>query len=310
MVFSPPLCEHSAITSSENTCNDERADVQFLSFRTGEKTSFGACVENRVVDLGARLPQYTNLRQLLAAGALSRAIDIAAETSADYALKQIEFLPPIPDPEKIICVGHNYPGRSDDAPEYPTLFLRTRESLVGHGQTILRPPESTQLDYEGEIALIIGTAGRRIAPDRALDHVAGITLMNDGTVRDWLRHGAAGVTQGKNFAASGAIGPWFVTIDALQNPEALEITTAVNGEQRQQDNTESLLFDFRYLVSYLSTFLHLQPGDVIATGSPAGSGIDRDLALFLKAGDVVEVSSPQIGTLKNPVADEPAHTTA
>ena len=179
-----------------------------------------------------------------------------------------------------VCVGHNYPGRSDRELQYPSLFLRTRESLVGHGQPMLRPPESGQLDYEGEIALVIGTEGRRIEPERAFEHIAGITLMNDGTVRDWSRHGASNVTQGKNFVGSGAIGPWFVTIDALEKPEALELITSVNGEERQRDNTERLLFDFRYLVSYLSIFLVLKPGDVIATGSPAGAGVDRDLAVF------------------------------
>ncbi|MCB1685690.1 MAG: fumarylacetoacetate hydrolase family protein [Pseudomonadales bacterium] len=277
-----------------------------MSFRVGQKTGFGALVENRVVDLGRHMPQYEGLRQVLLAGALTRAIDIAAETSADYALKEIEFLPPIPDPEKILCVGLNYPGRADGEPRYPSIFLRTRDSLVGHGAPLWRPPESTQLDYEAEIALVIGTEGRRIAPERALDHIAGVTLMNDGTVRDWLRHSARNVTQGKNFEHSGAIGPWFVTLDALQDPENLEFSCSVNGEERQRDSTARLLFDFRYLVSYLSTFIRLKPGDVISTGSPAGSGADRELSLFLASGDVVEISAPEIGTLKNPVIDEPA----
>ena len=230
--------------------------------------------------------------------------------TADYVLSELELVPPIPNPEKIICIGVNYANRNaeyqdnSDDPEYPSVFMRTRESLVGHEQDILDPPESDQLDYEGEIVLVIGKAGRRIPEDKAHEYVAGTTIMNEGSVRDYLRHAKFNVTQGKNFAASGAMGPWLVTTDEINPFDSLQVITRVNGEERQNDTTDNLMFPFRYLISYLSTFFHLQPGDVIATGTPNGAGARFDPPKFLKPQDQVEVEVPGIGVLRNPVVSE------
>ncbi|MDH3644421.1 MAG: fumarylacetoacetate hydrolase family protein, partial [Gammaproteobacteria bacterium] len=180
----------------------------------------------------------------------------------------------------------------------------TRESLVGHLQPILRPPESEQLDYEGEIVMVIGKAGRRIPADQSRDHVAGLTIMNEGSVRDWLRHSKFNVTQGKNFEKSGSLGPWMVSVDEFEGFDALHVTTTVNGEVRQDDGTDNLMFSFERLISYLSTFMRLQPGDLISTGTPTGAGARFDPPKFLKPGDVVEVEVPGIGKLSNPVEDE------
>jgi len=231
-------------------------------------------------------------------------------STPDYALSDIEYLPTIPNPEKIICIGVNYANRNAEYkdnskdPDYPSVFMRTRESLVGHQQLILDPPESDQLDYEGEIVLIIGKEGRRISEEDAHLHVAGTTIMNEGSIRDYLRHSKFNVTQGKNFANSGALGPWLVSSDELDPFGELQVITRVNGEERQNDVTSNLMFGFRYLVSYLSTFYHLRPGDIIATGTPNGAGARFDPPRYLKPQDRIEVEVPGIGILHNSVARE------
>jgi 5-carboxymethyl-2-hydroxymuconate isomerase len=182
--------------------------------------------------------------------------------------------------------------------------MRTRDSLVGHGEALLRPPESEQLDYEGEVVMVIGREGRRIPPARASEHIAGLTIMNEGTIRDWVRHGKFNVTQGKNFARSGSMGPWIVTGDELPAFDALHLRTRVNGELRQDDTTARLMFPFPSLVSYLSTFMTLRPGDLISTGTPAGAGARLDPPRWLRPGDRVEVEVEGIGTLVNTVEDE------
>ncbi|MCZ6459929.1 MAG: fumarylacetoacetate hydrolase family protein [Gammaproteobacteria bacterium] len=284
--------------------------MRFLSFSAEGQTRFGAIVEDRVVDLSERMSEYASLRHVISAGALVRAQDIAIDASSDFSLKQIDFLPTITDPQKIVCIGINYGKRDAEytqlnaPPKYPSVFMRTRESLVGHQQPILRPPESDQLDYEGEIALIIGKAGRRIPQEKAIEHIAGLSLINEGSVRDWMRHGTFNVTQGKNFERSGAQGPWMVTVDEFSSLDNLELTCRVNGDVRQQDSTMNLLFSFRYLISYLSTFMRLQPGDIISTGTPTGSGARLEPPEFLVAGDVIEVEVPEIGILRNKVVDE------
>ena len=228
----------------------------------------------------------------------------------DISWKDIHYLPPVPNPEKIFCVGVNYANRNDEyrdqssAPKYPSIFMRGPQSLAGHGEAILRPPESDQLDYEGEIALIIGKSGRRIAEADALDHVAGLTLCNEGTLRDWVRHGKFNVTPGKNFDASGSIGPWLVTPDEFANLDGLRLQTRVNGELRQDDTTLNMMFPFRTLIHYISTFAELVPGDIIVTGTPVGAGARFDPPRYLKPGDVIEVEVGGIGILHNRVADE------
>jgi 2-keto-4-pentenoate hydratase/2-oxohepta-3-ene-1,7-dioic acid hydratase in catechol pathway len=288
----------------------ERLRVRFLTYQYRNQIAYGAVVDDGVVNLSALMPEYRSLRHVLEADALIRAQDIAVDSSPDCGLADIMYLPPIPNPQKIVCIGVNYANRNaeyqDDsaAPEYPSVFMRTRESLVGHLQPILRPPESEQLDYEGEIVLVIGAPGRRIPAEQARDHVAGFTLMNEGSIRDWLRHAKFNVTQGKNFERSGSLGPWMVSADEFEGFETMHLTTTVNGELRQDDDTDNLMFSFEYLISYLSTFMRLQPGDLISTGTPTGAGARFDPPKFLKPGDVVEVEVAGIGKLSNPVEDE------
>ncbi|MDD9964131.1 MAG: fumarylacetoacetate hydrolase family protein [Gammaproteobacteria bacterium] len=284
--------------------------MRMLTYCRQGEVRFGAAVGSAVVDLSGRMPRFTSLKSLLAADALAEAQDIVNGADADCPLSDIRWLPPVPDAGKIICIGVNYGNRNAEygdatpAPAYPSVFMRSRESLTGHLEPLVRPPESTQLDYEGEIALVIGRAGRRIPESRAREHIAGLTLVNEGSVRDWLRHSRFNVTPGKNFERSGAAGPWLVTKDALPNFDELRLTTKVNGELRQNDHTGNLFFSFERLVSYLSTFMRLQPGDLIATGTPTGAGARLDPPQYLVPGDVVEVEVPEIGLLRNGVCDE------
>lgn len=265
-----------------------------------------------VVDLGARLLAYPDLRALLAADALDAARALSVRANVDCTLGDVTLQRPIPWPEKIVCVGVNYAERNEEyrdgaeAPKYPSLFVRMPDSLVAHGAPVLRPPESGQLDYEGEIVIVVGRAGRRIPAAQARAHVAGLTLMNEGTVRDWLRHGKFNVTQGKNFEASGAIGPWIATADGFDGFGGLRVRTRVNGELRQDDTTGRLMFPFEVLIEYLSTFMRLEPGDLISTGTPTGAGARFDPPRWLVPGDVVEVEVPGVGTLRNVVEDERA----
>jgi 2-keto-4-pentenoate hydratase/2-oxohepta-3-ene-1,7-dioic acid hydratase in catechol pathway len=237
-----------------------------------------------------------------------RAVDSSGSTR--HALGDVQLLPPLTNPEKIWCIGVNYAERNEeyrdnsDAPKYPSLFVRNLRSFVGHGEPLIRPTVSEQLDYEGEIVLVIGKAGRHIARERAYEHIAGMTLANEGTVRDWLRHGKFNVTQGKNFDASGSIGPWVVTADECDPRADHAIRTRVNGELRQDDTTARMMFPFDVLIAYLSTFATLQPGDLILTGTPTGAGVRLDPPRWLVPGDVVEIESPGIGTLRNAVEQE------
>lgn len=290
--------------------------MKFLSFERNGRASFGAVVdvsgeEPGVVDLGALHPEFADLRDALRADALGTLAQEVASRSADFALADVSYLPTVPNPEKIICIGVNYANRNaeyqdgSDLPEYPSVFMRTRESLVGHAQPILDPPESDQLDYEGEIVLVVGKEGRRIAEEDAHKHIAGMTIMNEGSLRDFLRHAKFNVTQGKNFEHSGSLGPWLVSSDELDPFGELQVLTRVNGEERQNDVTSNLMFPFRYLVSYLSTFYRLKPGDIIATGTPNGAGARFDPPKYLKPQDVVEVEVPGIGVLSNHVITEP-----
>ncbi|HSR13389.1 MAG TPA: fumarylacetoacetate hydrolase family protein [Thermodesulfobacteriota bacterium] len=285
--------------------------MKFLSFLKNNKSCYGVMTDHGIVDLSPRLGHdFPTLRDLLAAGALDRARSIAGTASPDVAVEDIVFLPPIPHPEKIICVGVNYAKRNaeykdnSDLPKYPSIFTRTPGSLVGHKVPVVRPPESTQLDYEGEIAIIVGASGRRIPEDRAGNYIAGLTVMNEGTVRDWLRHGKFNVTQGKNFERSGSMGPWMVTTDEFPSFDDLRLKTWVNGEIRQDDTTANIIFRFPYLLRYISTFMALKAGDVIATGTPIGAGVRFDPPRFLKPGDIIEIEVSGIGRLTNGVVDE------
>ncbi|MBX9592324.1 MAG: fumarylacetoacetate hydrolase family protein [Hyphomonadaceae bacterium] len=284
--------------------------MRLASYRIGASERFGAVVGDGLIDLGRRLGKYQTLRALIAAGGLAEAQAAAHAAEPDHKLSDVTLLPPVVAPEKIWCIGVNYADRNEEykdgaeRPKYPSLFCRAPGSLVGHGQPIERPRVSTQLDYEGEIALVIGEGGRHIPRDRALAHIFGLTLCNEGSVRDWLRHGKFNVTQGKNFDRSGSIGPWIVTSDAIDLTAPIGIATRVNGEVRQSDSTERLMFPFDHLISYLATFATLSPGDVIVTGTPTGAGARFDPPRWLKPGDVVEVEGAGIGTLRNMVVDE------
>jgi len=292
--------------------------MRLLSFTVGDYTSFGALtgdgsvVESGIVDLGRLIGgQYPTLGSVLRAGELPRAMSLGTTSKATISLDEVRYLPTVPDPEKIICIGINYGNRNEEykdgaeAPKYPSVFMRTPGSLVGHLEPLWNPPDSEQLDYEGEIVLVIGKAGRRIAAADAWQHVAGLTLMNEGSVRDWLRHSKFNVTPGKNFERSGSLGPWLVSADEIAPNAELHLTTRVNGELRQDDTTASLIFPFARLIEYLSSFMRLTPGDLIATGTPTGAGARFDPPKYLRGGDTVEVHVPELGTLRNVVVDEP-----
>ncbi|QDF36798.1 fumarylacetoacetate hydrolase family protein [Bradyrhizobium symbiodeficiens] len=273
--------------------------------------SFGAVLEGGIVDLSARYAKdYPTLREVIAAGKLVSLAEEAAGRTPDHAFDDITWLPPVPAPEKIICIGVNYPDRNaeykdgQDAPKYPSMFMRSPRSFVGHDTPLVRPRASAQLDYEGEIVLVIGKAGRHIPESSALDHIAALTLCNEGSVRDWLRHAKFNVTQGKNFDSSGSLGPWLVPYVRESQIADIRLTTQVNGELRQDDRTSRLMFPFRTLINYISAFATLVPGDIIVTGTPTGAGARFDPPRYLKPGDVVEVAAEGIGTLRNGVVDE------
>lgn len=233
-----------------------------------------------------------------------------AQGKPDALLSDVALLPPIAPGAKIICVGVNYPERNaeykdgSEAPKYPSLFVRFQSSFVGHGSPIVRPPESRQLDYEGEIVIVLGKSGRRIAEADAHQHVFGLTLMNEGSVRDWIRHGKFNVTQGKNFERTGSIGPWIVPRTSTTPLDNLTLLTRVNGEDRQRGHTGTLMFSFARIISYISTFTTLEPGDLIATGTPPGAGGRFDPPKWLQPNDIVEIECAAIGTLSNRIEDE------
>ncbi len=284
--------------------------MRLASFKTNGRTSYGAVIGGTgIIDLGRKLPQYPSLLDVFRAGAIGEARK-AASGPVDFQVKDVELLPPILTPEKNICVGINYPDRAaeyskDDkreAPKYPNLFCRFASSLVGAGQPIVRPKVSDKFDYEGEVVLVIGKEGRHVPKESALAMIGGMTVGNEGSVRDWLRHGTLNVTQGKNFDNSGSLGPWIET--DLDPAKPLRVMTRVNGEERQNDTTDRLTWGFAWLINYISTFATLKPGDYIWTGTPTGAGVHRNPSVWLKPGDVVEVEVPEIGVLRNKVVDE------
>ncbi|MEI3850724.1 MULTISPECIES: fumarylacetoacetate hydrolase family protein [unclassified Ensifer] len=284
---------------------------RFVSFSVGGKNGYGLASGDGVVDLSKRHGSiWPTLREVIEAGALARLVDDAAGLAADVTLDEIRYEIPVPAPEKIICVGVNFPDRNEEykdgqaAPSNPSLFIRFPRSFTGHGQPLVRPPESAQLDYEGEIVIVIGKGGRRIPEASALDHIAALSLCNEGTIRDWVRHAKFNVTQGKNFDRTGSIGPWLVPFTDEAQLADIKLETRVNGEVRQQDRTSRMIFSFRRIINYVSTFTTLVPGDVIVTGTPTGAGARFDPPIWLKPGDVVEVEAEGIGTLINPIADE------
>lgn len=285
---------------------------RIASFHAKGKSRYGLVRDDGIVDLSARHPEWPSLREVVTAGTLSKIATEAATLPSDFGLDEIAYEIPIPAPEKLICVGVNYPDRNaeykdgQDAPPNPSLFVRFPRSFVGHDVPVVRPPESVQLDYEGEIVVVVGKGGRRIPQAGAMSHIAALSLCNEGTIRDWVRHAKFNVTQGKNFDATGSIGPWLVPFEDEAQLADIRLTTRVNGETRQEDRTSRMIFSFARIISYISTFTTLVPGDVIATGTPTGAGARFDPPIWLKPGDVVEVQADGIGTLRNTVADEDA----
>jgi 5-carboxymethyl-2-hydroxymuconate isomerase len=283
--------------------------LKLASFTAGGRTSYGAVVGDGIVDLALKLP-YTSLLDLLRAGALNEAKQVASGAHPDVALRDAALLRPVVYPEKILCIGVNYGNRNaeykdgSEQAKYPSMFFRTPGSFVGSSEPLVKPAVTQQFDYEGEIALVIGKEGRRIGKENAYEHIAGYTLCNEGTAREWTRHSKFNVTQGKNFDASGSLGPWMVTADEIDPAKPLHLTTTVNGETRQDDTTANLIFTVADLLAYITIFTTLKPGDIIVTGTPVGAGARFDPPRWLKAGDVVEVSVPEIGTLSNRVVDE------
>jgi 2-keto-4-pentenoate hydratase/2-oxohepta-3-ene-1,7-dioic acid hydratase in catechol pathway len=287
------------------TLQSKGATVKIVSFRTADGTSFGVLSDRGVVDAGRRL-QLPDLRAALTAGALGKVATLVAE-QPDHALVDLQLLPPVPNPDKVFCVGLNYAthlketGREN--PPYPMLFPRYPESQVGHLQPMLRPPESEMFDFEGELAVVIGRRGRRVDPAKALDHVAGYACYNDGTLRDWQRH-TSQFLPGKNFAGSGSFGPWLVTADEIPDPSRLILETRLNGQVMQHAPVSDLIFDVSALIAYISTFLTLEPGDVISTGTTGGVGAFRKPPVWMRAGDTIEIEISGIGVLSNPIVDE------
>jgi 2-keto-4-pentenoate hydratase/2-oxohepta-3-ene-1,7-dioic acid hydratase in catechol pathway len=284
---------------------------RLAAYTVNGTTRYGAVIDGGIVDLSARhAKDYPTLREAIADRALDKLAETGAKHAPDFALDAIAWQPPIPAPEKIICIGVNYPDRNaeykdgSDAPKYPSMFMRTPRSFVGHNAPLVRPRVSQQLDYEGEVVLVIGKAGRHIAEANALDHIAALTLCNEGTIRDWVRHAKFNVTQGKNFDSTGSLGPWLVPYTNESQIADIRLTTRVNNEVRQDDRTKRLIFGFRYLLSYISTFTTLVPGDIIVTGTPTGAGARFDPPRFLKPGDVIEVEADGIGLLRIGVVDE------
>jgi len=284
--------------------------VKLAKLEVSERTIWAAVGDSGAVDLMPVLGSDPRaIHDHLSPDGLRRVADFATGRAADYGADELAYAPFLPEPQKIICVGVNYANRNEEyrdgseLPKYPSLFLRTPTSFTGHDSPLVRPRESEQLDYEGELVLVIGVGGRRIRREQALSHVAGVTLMNEGTIRDWVRHAKFNVTQGKNFDRTGSVGPWMVTADELGTFDGMAIQTRVNGELRQEDNTGNMIFGFDHLIEYISSFTTLQAGDMISTGTPTGAGARFDPPKFLKPGDVVEVSSPHIGTLRNGIVD-------
>lgn len=285
--------------------------TRFVSYTWQGQAGWGVERDSGVVDLFARHRQtYPTLREVIAAGALPRLAEESQRYSPDFCVTEMTYAIPVPAPEKIICVGVNFPDRNaeykdgQEAPPNMSLFIRFARSFVGHDQPLTRPPETPQLDYEGEIAVVIGKGGRRIPEAQALGHIAGLTLCNEGTLRDWVRHAKFNVTQGKNWDGSGSLGPWLVPFTDAAQIVDVGLTTRVNGVVRQQDRTGRMLFPVARQIAYISTFTTLVPGDIIVTGTPTGAGARFDPPVWLVPGDVVEVEAEGIGTLRNGVVDE------
>jgi 2-keto-4-pentenoate hydratase/2-oxohepta-3-ene-1,7-dioic acid hydratase in catechol pathway len=282
--------------------------MKLISFEWNKAPRFGGVRGDEVVDLTARFDGVGTLRELIAADLLDAAREAVATGPVLARFDEVVLAPVIPHPGKIVLVGGNYREHREemarkDAPAYPMLFTRFPECQVGHRAPLVAPMASQQFDYEGEIAVVIGRAGRAIKREQALAHVAGYSAYNDATVRDWQRHSAQ-FTPGKNFDATGAFGPWLLTADEVRDYRDFTLTTRLNGHVMQHASARDLIFDIEALIEYISAFTTLRPGDVIVTGTCGGVGFARNPQVFLKAGDTVEVEIGGLGVLSNPVVAE------
>ena len=279
--------------------------MKLISFRRCGQISYGAILDDRIADLGSLAGP--DAKDLISAIRQNVIAELAQRAAFDIPAEDVELLPVVPNPGKIFCVGHNYEthrqetGRAKVA--YPSIFTRFADTLTPHRGPIVRPASSTMLDYEGELAIIIGKAGRHIAEADAMAHIAGFTCANDASVRDWQWH-TQQFTPGKNFPATGALGPWLVTPDEITDLDAVTVTTRLNGQQVQHASLADLIFPLPTIIAYLSAFTPLSPGDLILTGTPGGVGAKREPPLWMKAGDVIEVEIAGVGLLSNTVTDE------
>jgi 2-keto-4-pentenoate hydratase/2-oxohepta-3-ene-1,7-dioic acid hydratase in catechol pathway len=277
--------------------------MKLASYRLKGASAFGVVIGDGVVTLNRRLgDKFATLRDVLSGNALQDVLPLTRDATPDASLSDIEFLPPIPNPDKILGIRANYKSLKlrtrNEFPSKPSIFVRLTNTLVAQNGNVIRPKLSEQFDYEGELAVVIGRTGRYIHVDQAVNYIAGYTCHNDITVRDYQKDS---IDAGKNFLASGPIGPWMVTCDEIPDPAKLTLTTRLNGEVVQQSGTDMLHFSIPEIVSYLSEFTQLEPGDIIATGTPPGVGSSRSPKLWMKAGDEIEVEISSIGILRNRV---------
>ncbi|APG49227.1 fumarylacetoacetate hydrolase family protein [Phaeobacter porticola] len=282
--------------------------MKYATYTVNGETFYGAVTDGGMIALNGDFPQWPTLLDVIQASgfdALEKAAQGKPATHSEFEYEMV-----LPNAPRILCVGVNFPDRNaeykdgSEQPKYMSLFPRFASGFTGHNRPLIRPPENETLDYEGEVAIVIGKTGRRISQDDAYDHIAALTLCNEGTIRDWVRHAKFNVTQGKNWDKSGAIGPWLVPFTDASQLDDARIITRVNGEVRQDDVLSRMMHPIRREIEYISTFMTLQPGDIIVTGTPTGSGARLDPPQYLKPGDVVEVEVNGIGTLRNSVEDE------
>ena len=282
--------------------------MKLVSIRQADRSSFGVALEEGVIGLAPFASDVgSTLKEALARNSLSAIEAIGRETQCILPWSEVELLPVVPDPDKILCVGINYmthvkeTGR--EIPTKPMFFTRFADSQTAHDAPIVRPLASHKLDFEGELAVVIGRTARHVKAANAFDYVAGYSCYNDGSVRDWQRH-TIQFTPGKNFPSTGSFGPWLVTADEVGDPSQLSLVTRLNGEVVQQASLSDLIFDIPTLIEYCSTFTVLRPGDVVITGTTGGVGAFREPPLWMKPGDIVEVEISKVGVLRNTIADE------
>ncbi len=288
--------------------------MKIASYEYRGAAHYGAVKDGMVVDLTARLAAYPTIVDFIRGGGLPIAESIVAKEHGDFSYDSLKLIPVVPNPGKIICVGLNFHdhigeanrqlNRNDVPFENPMIFARWAESLTAHLQPIFRPKVSTQLDYEAELLVVIGKhTGRYVPVERALEYVFGYSCLNEACLRDYQKHSRQ-INPGKNFEKTGATGPWLVTADEIPDPQNLDIEMRLNGQTMQKANTKDMIHSVAQIIAYVTQWMPFQPGDLIAAGTMGGVGFARDPQVFMKPGDIAEVSIEKIGTLKNVIEDE------